>query len=93
MYAGRVVEQGTLDELFYDPTTPTPGACSDRSRASTATALAILPAIGGLPPSMMNPPAGCHFRPRCPHAFAKCIESPTWSRTSRTRRRTWTAAG
>ena len=24
----------------------------------------------------MNPPAGCHFRPRCPHAFAKCVEVP-----------------
>jgi peptide/nickel transport system ATP-binding protein/oligopeptide transport system ATP-binding protein len=76
MYAGRVVEQGTLDELFYDPHHPyTWGLLgsitridSDRSRH--------LPAIGGLPPSMMNPPAGCHFRPRCPHAFAKCIEVP-----------------
>jgi oligopeptide/dipeptide ABC transporter ATP-binding protein len=77
MYAGRVVEQGTLDELFYDPQHPyTWGLLgsitridSDRSRH--------LPAIAGLPPSLMNPPAGCHFRPRCPHAFAKCTEIPT----------------
>jgi oligopeptide/dipeptide ABC transporter ATP-binding protein len=76
MYAGRVVEQGTLDELFYDPQHPyTWGLLgsitridSDRSRH--------LPAIAGLPPSLMNPPAGCHFRPRCPHAFAKCAEVP-----------------
>ena len=76
MYAGRVVEQGTLDELFYDPQHPyTWGLLgsitridSDRSRH--------LPAIAGLPPSLMNPPAGCHFRPRCPHAFAKCTEVP-----------------
>jgi len=76
MYAGRVVEQGTLDELFYDPQHPyTWGLLgsitridSDRSRH--------LPAIAGLPPSLMNPPAGCHFRPRCPHAFAQCLEVP-----------------
>jgi len=76
MYAGRVVEQGTLDELFYDPQHPyTWGLLGsitridgDRSRH--------LPAIGGLPPSLMNPPAGCHFRPRCPHAFAQCLEVP-----------------
>jgi peptide/nickel transport system ATP-binding protein len=76
MYAGRVVEHGTLDELFYDPQHPyTWGLLGsitridgDRSRH--------LPAIGGLPPSLMNPPAGCHFRPRCPHAFAKCTEVP-----------------
>ena len=76
MYAGRVVEQGTLDDLFYDPQHPyTWGLLGsitridgDRSRQ--------LPAIGGSPPSLMHPPAGCHFRPRCPHAFAKCVEVP-----------------
>ncbi|HEY5428849.1 MAG TPA: oligopeptide/dipeptide ABC transporter ATP-binding protein, partial [Solirubrobacteraceae bacterium] len=35
-----------------------------------------LPAIPGLPPSLLKPPKGCHFRPRCPHAFAKCTEIP-----------------
>jgi oligopeptide/dipeptide ABC transporter ATP-binding protein len=35
-----------------------------------------LPAIPGMPPSLMNPPQGCHFRPRCPHAFEHCIEVP-----------------
>ena len=76
MYAGRVVEQGTLDDLFYDPQHPyTWGLLGsitridgDRSRQ--------LPAIGGSPPSLMHPPEGCHFRPRCPHAFAKCGEVP-----------------
>ncbi len=76
MYAGRVVEHGTLDELFYDPQHPyTWGLLGsitridgDRSRH--------LPAIPGSPPSLMNPPTGCHFRPRCPHAFARCLEVP-----------------
>ena len=72
MYAGRIVEQGTLDDLFYNPQHPyTWGLLGsvtriDRDRAQR------LPAIGGLPPSLMNPPAGCHFGPRCPHAFDKC---------------------
>jgi peptide/nickel transport system ATP-binding protein len=76
MYAGRTVEQGTLDELFYDPQHPyTWGllgsiARIDRDRGKR------LPAIAGLPPSLLNPPKGCHFRPRCPHAFDRCIEVP-----------------
>ncbi len=76
MYAGRVVEQGTLDEIFYDPQHPyTWGLLGsitriDRDRSQR------LPAIPGLPPSLLRPPKGCHFRPRCPHAFDRCIEVP-----------------
>ncbi len=76
MYAGRVVEQGTLDELFYDPQHPyTWGLLGsitrlDRDRSER------LPSIGGLPPSLLHPPEGCHFRPRCPYAFEKCTEVP-----------------
>ena len=76
MYAGRIVEQGTLDEIFYDPQHPyTWGllgsiARVDRDRPKR------LPAIPGLPPSLADRPEGCHFRPRCPHAFDKCGETP-----------------
>jgi oligopeptide/dipeptide ABC transporter ATP-binding protein len=35
-----------------------------------------LPAIAGLPPSLADRPRGCHFRPRCPHEFGKCPETP-----------------
>jgi peptide/nickel transport system ATP-binding protein len=76
MYAGRVVEQGTLDEIFYDPQHPyTWGLLGsitrlDRDRSQR------LPAIPGLPPSLVSPPQGCHFRPRCPHAFHRCTEVP-----------------
>jgi peptide/nickel transport system ATP-binding protein/oligopeptide transport system ATP-binding protein len=35
-----------------------------------------LPAIPGQPPSLLNAPEGCHFRPRCPHAFDKCTQVP-----------------
>jgi peptide/nickel transport system ATP-binding protein/oligopeptide transport system ATP-binding protein len=35
-----------------------------------------LPSIPGQPPSLLNPPRGCHFRPRCPHEFERCTEVP-----------------
>ncbi len=80
MYAGRIVEQGTLDEIFYDPQHPyTWGllgsiARVDRDRPER------LPAIAGLPPSLANRPPGCHFAPRCPHAFDKCDQTPDLER-------------
>jgi peptide/nickel transport system ATP-binding protein/oligopeptide transport system ATP-binding protein len=76
MYAGKCVEYGTAEELFNRPEHPyTWGLLGsitridgDRSRQ--------LPAIPGLPPSLMHPPRGCHFRPRCPHAFERCTQVP-----------------
>jgi len=76
MYAGRVIEQGTTDEIFYDPQHPyTWGllgsiARVDRPRPDR------LPSIPGLPPSLIGAPEGCHFRPRCKHEFAQCSQVP-----------------
>jgi len=76
MYAGRVVETGTLDEVFYDPQHPyTWGLLGSITRMDREPP-ARLPAIPGQPPSLLSPPEGCHFRPRCPHEFAKCSEVP-----------------
>ncbi len=76
MYAGRVVEQGTLDELFYDPQHPyTWGLLGSITRVDRDRSKK-LPAIPGTPPSMLAPPKGCHFRPRCPYAFEACTEVP-----------------
>jgi peptide/nickel transport system ATP-binding protein/oligopeptide transport system ATP-binding protein len=76
MYAGRVVEQGTLEEIFYDPQHPyTWGLLGSIARIDSDRS-ARLPAISGLPPSLLNPPEGCHFRPRCPHAFDRCLQIP-----------------
>ncbi len=76
MYAGRVVEQGSLDELFYDPQHPyTWGLLGSVTRMDREPPKR-LPAIPGAPPSLVNPPQGCHFRPRCPHAFDRCTEVP-----------------
>ncbi|CAA9480595.1 MAG: Oligopeptide transport ATP-binding protein OppD [uncultured Solirubrobacteraceae bacterium] len=76
MYAGRIVETGTLDEIFYDPQHPyTWGLLGsitriDRDRPGR------LPSIPGMPPSLLQRPEGCHFRPRCRHEFADCVRYP-----------------
>ena len=76
MYAGRIVEEGTLDEIFYDPQHPyTWGLLGSITRVDKPRP-ERLPAIAGLPPSLANRPEGCHFRPRCPHEFAECAKVP-----------------
>jgi peptide/nickel transport system ATP-binding protein len=76
MYAGRIVEQGTLDQIFYDPQHPyTWGLIGSITRVDKPRP-DRLPAIAGLPPSLANRPHGCHFRPRCPHEFAECQKVP-----------------
>jgi peptide/nickel transport system ATP-binding protein/oligopeptide transport system ATP-binding protein len=76
MYGGRVVEQGTLDEIFYDPQHPyTWGLLGSITRMDREPPHR-LPSIPGLPPSLVRPPEGCHFRPRCPHEFDKCPKVP-----------------
>jgi peptide/nickel transport system ATP-binding protein len=76
MYGGRVVEEGTLDEIFYDPQHPyTWGLMGSLTRLDQPPP-ERLPQIRGLPPSLLNPPQGCHFAPRCPHAFNKCSKVP-----------------
>jgi peptide/nickel transport system ATP-binding protein len=76
MYAGRIVEQGTLDDIFYDPQHPyTWGLLGSITRIDRPRP-ERLPAIPGLPPSLADRPEGCHFRPRCPHEFGRCSETP-----------------
>jgi len=76
MYAGRVVEEGTLDDIFYDPQHPyTWGLLGSITRVDRPRP-DRLPAIAGLPPSLADRPEGCHFRPRCPHEFSECTKVP-----------------
>jgi len=70
------VEQGALDQIFYDPQHPyTWGLLGSITRVDRARP-ERLPAIAGLPPSLASRPEGCHFRPRCPHEFAQCPNVP-----------------
>jgi oligopeptide/dipeptide ABC transporter ATP-binding protein len=76
MYAGQIVEEGTLEEIFYDPQHPyTWGLMGSLTRLDQPPP-DRLPQIAGQPPSLLAPPTGCRFRPRCPHAFEKCPETP-----------------
>jgi oligopeptide/dipeptide ABC transporter ATP-binding protein len=76
MYAGRIVEAGTRDEIFYDPQHPyTWGLLGSLARPDRPR-VERLSQIQGQPPSLLAPPQGCHFRPRCPHEFGRCKQTP-----------------
>jgi peptide/nickel transport system ATP-binding protein len=76
MYAGRVVERAATRPLFYDPQMPyTWGLLGSIPRLDRPKQ-DRLHTIKGTPPSLIRAPEGCKFRPRCPHAFDKCVEEP-----------------
>jgi peptide/nickel transport system ATP-binding protein len=76
MYAGRVVERADTRSLFYDPQMPyTWGLLGSIPRLDRPKQ-ERLHSIKGTPPSLIRTPTGCKFRPRCPHAFDKCMEEP-----------------
>jgi peptide/nickel transport system ATP-binding protein len=67
MYGGRAVEYGSTKELLTHPEMPyTWGLLSSVPDVLGDTDAKLLP-IPGNPPSLLNPPSGCHFHPRCPH--------------------------
>jgi oligopeptide/dipeptide ABC transporter ATP-binding protein len=76
MYAGRVMEYGPAREIFERPQHPYAWGLLD-SMPTIERRLAALVPIEGSPPSLISPPTGCPFHPRCPHRFEPCpIERP-----------------
>ncbi|KAA0102131.1 ABC transporter ATP-binding protein [Mycolicibacterium sp. P1-18] len=76
MYAGQIVEDATLEKLFYDPQHPyTWGLLGSLARLDQPRPTRLAQ-IAGMPPSLLNPPTGCRFAARCPHEFDKCSEPP-----------------
>src|SRR5215208_5105865 len=74
MYAGKVVETGTLREIFYDPQMPyTWGLLSSIPLPTADRSQELIP-IPGSPPDMLDPPQGCPFTPRCPYSMRICVE-------------------
>jgi peptide/nickel transport system ATP-binding protein len=74
MYAGQIVETSDAHDFFTAPLHP----YSQKLMASVPRLRSTkeLEFIVGTPPSLINPPAGCRFRDRCPSRFAKCDEDP-----------------
>ena len=75
MYAGRAVEKGSVEDVFYRPRMPySIGLLGSMPRVDVGDRQRLTP-IKGAPPSMINPPPGCPFGPRCPLHYAKCDEA------------------
>ncbi len=71
MYAAKVVEQAPVDELFKRPRHPyTWGLLGSLPRLDTDVERLVQ--IPGSPPSLLNPPRGCRFHPRCSYVFDRC---------------------
>jgi peptide/nickel transport system ATP-binding protein len=67
MYAGRVVERGSAEQIFFAPQHPyTWGLLKSIPRLDTGRGEELVP-ISGRPPSLIQRPSGCHFHPRCPY--------------------------
>lgn len=75
MYAGRIVEQADVVELFDNPQHPYTEALL-KSVPDLDEDVEFLPSIEGQPPTLDNLPVGCAFAPRCPYVFEKCNEYP-----------------
>lgn len=76
MYAGGIVELGSVDDIFYRPAHPyTMGLI--RAVPTVTGDFQDLASIPGAPPDLINPPPGCKFHPRCTYATERClVEEP-----------------
>jgi len=72
MYLGRIVERGKVDEVLGNPKHPYTQALLSAVPTADLTSRREIIRLQGDLPSPVNPPAGCHFHPRCPQAFAPC---------------------
>jgi len=74
MYGGHIVEQGTVDEIFYNPQHPyTKGLLASMPRLDDEKKQKLIP-IEGTPIDLLNPPTGCNFGPRCAHCMKICTK-------------------
>lgn len=86
MYGGKIVETGTVDEIFYEPKHPyTWGLLGSMPKVDDAKG--DLQSIPGSPPDLKDPPKGCPFAARCPHAMKVCDEHmPDYTASSETQK-------
>ncbi len=80
MYAGKIVEDAPVADLFAKPLHPYTQGLLESIVSTGSSKLepgAPLPTIPGIVPDLLNPPSGCRFHPRCKFAFERCsIEEP-----------------
>jgi peptide/nickel transport system ATP-binding protein len=87
MYLGRIVEQGTVEEVLESPAHPYTKALLSAVPVADPQQRRKVIRLEGDMPSPANPPAGCHFHPRCPEAMDECRASyPLETKLSETRR-------
>ncbi|MEC5180464.1 ABC transporter ATP-binding protein [Arthrobacter sp. CG_A4] len=73
MYAGKPVETGTVDDIYYNPRMPyTMGLLGAVPRVDVAEKSSLVP-IEGIPPNLVHTPTGCSFAPRCPLVSDSCL--------------------
>jgi oligopeptide transport system ATP-binding protein len=75
MYAGRLVEQGSVREIFYDPQHPYTRALLHSMPRLTDAITDELPTIGGQPPNLAHLPPGCAFAERCRYCQEGCLSA------------------
>ncbi|MDZ5698632.1 ABC transporter ATP-binding protein [Chelativorans sp. M5D2P16] len=73
MYAGEMVEYGTVRQIFHHPGHPYTKALLECDPGRIRTKTRVLPTIPGEVPNLVEPPSGCIFRERCPHSFDRCV--------------------
>ena len=74
MYAGKPVETGAVDDIYYSPRMPyTLGLLGAVPRVDVTEKTSLVP-IEGMPPNLLTPPTGCSFAPRCPLASDACFD-------------------
>jgi oligopeptide/dipeptide ABC transporter ATP-binding protein len=80
MYAGRIVEQGSVDDLFYRPAHPYMLGLKQSMPQRTERSHGRLEPIEGSPPDLFSPPPGCAYAERCPWAMVGCVahDPPLW---------------
>ncbi|MBM7096034.1 MULTISPECIES: ABC transporter ATP-binding protein [Alteribacter] len=83
MYAGEIVETGTVKEIFYDPQHPyTRGLLHSVPRLDGDRSQKLVPIVGS-PPDLFSPPEGCAFARRCDYAMEVCVSlDPDYTKLS-----------
>jgi peptide/nickel transport system ATP-binding protein len=80
MYAGKIVEDSPVSDLFREPLHPYTQGLLESIVSTESRQLepgSPLPTIPGVVPDLLNPPSGCRFHPRCKFAFERCrLEEP-----------------